>query len=40
MVQEYLRLKHEYGKIDCIELIRLFYKNELNIEFNLPPNPY
>ena len=40
MVQEYLSLKHEYGKIDCIELIRLFYKNELNIEFNLPPYPY
>ncbi len=32
MVQKYLSLKHEYGKIDCIELIRSFYKNELNID--------
>ena len=40
MVQKYLSLKHEYGKIDCIELIRTFYKNELNIDFDLPPYPH
>ena len=34
MVQKYLGLKHEYGVVDCIELIRLFYKNELGIEFH------
>lgn len=40
MVQKYLGLRHEYGIIDCIELIRLFYKNELGIEFPLPPYPH
>ena len=40
MVQKYLGLKHEYGVVDCIELVRLFYKNELNIEFPLPPYPH
>jgi|TARA_B100000035_G_C21027750_1_gene566945 cell wall-associated NlpC family hydrolase len=40
MVQKYLGLKHEYGTVDCIELIRLFYKNELSIEFPLPPYPH
>ena len=40
MVQKYLSLRHEYGKIDCIELIRSFYKNELNIQFDLPPYPH
>jgi hypothetical protein len=35
MVQKYLGLKHEYGVVDCIELIRVFYKNELGIEFSL-----
>ena len=40
MVQKYLGLKHKYGVVDCIELIRLFYKNELNIEFPLPPYPH
>ena len=40
MVQKYLGLKHEYGVIDCIELIRLFYKNELSIEFILPSYPH
>ena len=40
MVQKYLSLKHKYGKVDCIELIRSFYKNELNIEFDLPPYPH
>ena len=40
MVQKYLGLKHEYGIVDCIELIRLFYKNELGIEFPLPSYPH
>ena len=40
MVQKYLGLKHEYGVVDCIELIRLFYKNELNIQFPLPSYPH
>ena len=40
MVQKYLGLKHEYGVVDCIELIRLFYKNELGIEFTLPSYPH
>ena len=40
MVQKYLGLKHEYGQTDCIELIRNFYKNELKLEFDLPPYPH
>jgi len=40
MVQKYLALKHQYGQVDCIELIRSFYKNELNIDFDLPPYPH
>src|SRR5210317_1046607 len=39
MVQQYLGLKHEYGVIDCIELLRQFYKNELNLDFSLPAYP-
>ena len=39
MVQQYLGLKHDYGTVDCIELIRQFYKNELNIDFGLPAYP-
>ena len=39
MVQQYLGLQHNYGTIDCIELIRLFYKNELNINLFLPTYP-
>lgn len=39
MVQKYLGFTHEYGKMDCIELIRQFYKNELDIEFGLPAYP-
>jgi cell wall-associated NlpC family hydrolase len=39
MVQKYLSLKHEYGKVDCIELIRSFYLNELGISFDLPSYP-
>jgi len=40
MVQKYLGLKHEYGNIDCIELIRTFYKHELKINFDLPSYPH
>ena len=39
MVQDYLGKKHEYGKTDCIELIRLFYANDLGINFPLPTYP-
>jgi|TARA_E500000178_G_C16830140_1_gene665657 cell wall-associated NlpC family hydrolase len=39
VVQEYLGLRHDYGVIDCIELIRLFYKQELNVNFPLPTYP-
>ena len=39
MVQQYLGLDHKYGDCDCIELIRLFYKKELNLTFNLPSYP-
>jgi len=39
MVQKYLGLHHEYGVLDCIELIRLFYKKELNSAFTLPTYP-
>ena len=35
MVQKYLGLKHQYGQVDCIELIRDFYANELKINFDL-----
>lgn len=36
MVQKYLGLRHQYGVIDCIELIRLLYTDELSLEFPLP----
>ena len=36
MVHKYLGLTHKYGKIDCLELIKLFYKNELLLEFETP----
>lgn len=39
MVQKYLGLPHNYGSVDCIELIRQFYDQELNIDFKLPPYP-
>jgi cell wall-associated NlpC family hydrolase len=39
MVQKYLGYQHSYGTYDCIELIRQFYFNELNITFNLPTYP-
>ena len=40
MVQKYLGLKHQYGQVDCIELIRDFYANELKINFDLPNYPH
>jgi cell wall-associated NlpC family hydrolase len=40
MVQKYLGLKHEYGKIDCISLIRKFYFQELQLDFPLPQYPH
>ena len=36
MVQKYLGLQHEYGFVDCIEIIRNFYEHELEIDFPLP----
>ena len=39
MVQKYLGLRHIYGDIDCIELIKQFYKNELDLNFELPAYP-
>lgn len=39
MVQQYLGLKHSYGSVDCIELIRSFYLIELGLKFSLPSYP-
>lgn len=39
MVHKYLGLSHEYGVVDCIELIRTFYLQELNLDFPLPTYP-
>ena len=39
MVQKYLSISHEYGKFDCIELIKQFYLNELNLTFTIPSYP-
>lgn len=39
MVQKYIGLPHSYGVVDCIELIRMFYKTELHLEFDLPSYP-
>ena len=39
MVQKYLGLKHEYGQCDCIQLIKAFYRDELNLTFDLPSYP-
>ena len=39
MVQKYIGLTHQYGVVDCIELIRTFYKIELHLNFDLPPYP-
>jgi cell wall-associated NlpC family hydrolase len=35
-VLKYIGLPHRYGRIDCISLIQLFYKEELNLHFDLP----
>jgi cell wall-associated NlpC family hydrolase len=40
LVQQYLGVQHEYGIFDCITLVKHFYKNQLNIDFNLPTYPY
>jgi cell wall-associated NlpC family hydrolase len=40
LVQQYLGVHHEYGTFDCITLVKHFYKNQLNIDFNLPTYPY
>jgi hypothetical protein len=39
MVQKYLSLRHEYGNIDCIRLIKNFYNQELDLDFPLPDYP-
>ena len=39
MVQKYIGLKHDYGVVDCIELVKMFYKNELNLRFEPPAYP-
>jgi hypothetical protein len=39
MVQKYLGLSHEYGKVDCIRLIKNFYNKELELDFPLPDYP-
>ena len=39
MVQNYIGIKHDYEKINCVSLIQSFYKNELNIEFDTPNYP-
>lgn len=36
MMIEYIGLSHEYGTIDCIHLIQLFYKEQLGINFDIP----
>lgn len=33
---DYLGLKHEYGKLDCVTLLQLFYANELGILLDIP----
>lgn len=39
-LSNYLFLPHNYGSIDCIQLIRLYYKQELNITLDLPDYPH
>ena len=36
MVQKYLGLQHQYGQCDCIQLIKFFFENELQLTFDLP----
>jgi hypothetical protein len=39
ILSHHLGLKHEYGENDCIQLIKSFYVDELNLTFDLPPYP-
>lgn len=39
-LEKYIGLKHNYGTIDCITLVRLFYEQELSIKINLPEYPH
>jgi cell wall-associated NlpC family hydrolase len=39
-IHNYLFLPHSYGDIDCASLISLYYKQELNIDLNLPEYPH
>ena len=36
MVFKYLGLNHEYGKFDCLLLIKYIYKNEFGLDFGIP----
>lgn len=33
---KYIGLRHNYGELDCITLIKSFYEQELGISFELP----
>jgi cell wall-associated NlpC family hydrolase len=35
-VHNYLGLQHEYGKVDCIQLVKLVYADALSIDIELP----
>lgn len=35
-IENYLGLKHQYGSVDCINLIKVFYNNELGVTFETP----
>lgn len=39
MYEQYLNIKHEYGVFDCIILVKQFYKQEFNIDIELPIYP-
>lgn len=39
-IQDYLFLQHKYGSMDCVQLITLYYKNELGIDLELPAYPH
>jgi cell wall-associated NlpC family hydrolase len=36
MYEQYIGLPHEYGKTDCITLIKSFYSEQLDIQLELP----
>jgi len=40
MLLKYLGHKHEYGKFDCIQLVKQFYSAELGVSLDLPPYPH